>query len=215
MAKIAALFVITNGVYFGLPDVDPWDIHREARLYAGPYPVIAHPPCERWGRYWSGGPMLANTPKRKTLGDDQGCFKAALLAVRRWGGILEHPEGSHAWPYFGLSKPKRKGGWIEADGEGGWTCCIEQGHYGHRARKATWLYVHSVDLPELRWGPSGKKLRLDDGYHSSEERRRSIRTGVCQRLSKKERAATPHEFRDLLIDIAKNITTGAFGRPLE
>jgi len=27
---IAALFVETNGVYFGLPDVDPWDERRDA-----------------------------------------------------------------------------------------------------------------------------------------------------------------------------------------
>lgn len=45
---IAALFVETNGVYFGLPDVDPWDEPRDARLYAGPHPVVAHPPCQLW-----------------------------------------------------------------------------------------------------------------------------------------------------------------------
>lgn len=54
--QIAALFVATGGCYFGLPGIDPWDKARDARLYAGPWPVVAHPPCERWGRYWSGGP---------------------------------------------------------------------------------------------------------------------------------------------------------------
>ena len=52
---IAALYVETNGVYYGLPDVDPWDEARDARLYNGPHPVVAHPPCQRWGRYWGGG----------------------------------------------------------------------------------------------------------------------------------------------------------------
>ena len=33
---IAALFVEKNGIYFGLADVDPWDIHRDARTYTGP-----------------------------------------------------------------------------------------------------------------------------------------------------------------------------------
>ena len=42
---IAALFVETGGVYFGLPNVDPWDEERDARLYDGPWPVVAHPPC--------------------------------------------------------------------------------------------------------------------------------------------------------------------------
>jgi len=205
MPMIAALYVMKNGVYYGLPDVDPWDAHRDARKYAGPFPVVAHPPCERWGRYWSGGPMLARTPKAKKKGDDQGCFEAAINAVRRFGGVIEHPEGSHAWTAFGLNKPPRTGGWVTADFEGGWTCCVEQGHYGHRARKATWLYAHSVELPDLKWGSCGKKERLEDGYHSTEERRRAVRTGICQRLSKNQRTATPQEFRDLLIGIAKTV----------
>jgi hypothetical protein len=53
---IAALFVDGAGCYAGLPDVDVWDLARDARFYRGPHPVIAHPPCERWGRYWHGSP---------------------------------------------------------------------------------------------------------------------------------------------------------------
>ena len=30
-AMIAALFVETDGCYFGLPGVDPWDVARDAR----------------------------------------------------------------------------------------------------------------------------------------------------------------------------------------
>lgn len=198
---IAALFVQTDGVYFNLPGVDPWDAKRDARLYDGPFPVVAHPPCERWGRYWSGGPSAR---VRRQKGDDNGCFFAALQAVRNFGGVLEHPEASHAWSHFGLNSPPRCGGWISADFYGGWTCCVEQGHYGHRARKATWLYAHSVHLPALKWGSSGKRERLDEGFHSKEERRRAIRTGICQRLSKRERAATPAPFRDLLLSIAQS-----------
>ena len=63
---VAALFVETNGIYFGLPNIDPWDKQRDARLYPGPHPVIAHPPCERWGRYWSGGPSAR---VRRRMGD--------------------------------------------------------------------------------------------------------------------------------------------------
>lgn len=197
---IAALFVETNGVYFGLPGIDPWDKRRDARTYAGPYPVIAHPPCERWGRYWGGSPT---TWPRKTKGDDSNCFAAALAAVRQFGGVIEHPEASHAWSAFGLNMPPRCGGWVVADFVGGWTCCVEQGHYGHRARKATWLYAHGIDLPSLHWGSCGKRARLDDGFYSKEERRRAVKTGICQRLSKRQRAATPIEFRDLLISMVE------------
>lgn len=199
---LAALYVETGGCYFGLPDVDPWDKARDARLYDGPHPVVAHPPCERWGRYWGGSPRCW---PRKRLGDDGGCFAAALAAVRRWGGVIEHPEGSHAWRAFGLNIPPRFGGWINADFEGGWTCCVEQGAYGHRARKATWLYASGVELPSLAWGKAeGDFVRLDDGFHSAEERRRAVKTGACKRLSKRQRAATPLAFRDLLLSIARS-----------
>lgn len=198
---IAALYVETDGCYFGLEDVEPWDEQRDARLYAGPHPIVAHPPCERWGRYWGGAPT---TWPRKTLGDDDGCFAAALAAVRKWGGILEHPEASHAWRHFGLNVPPKNGGWVMADWEGGWTCCVEQGAYGHRARKATWLYASGVELPMLAWGKAkGDFIRLEDGFHSAEELRRATRTGACQRLSQRQRAATPPEFRDLLLSIAR------------
>jgi len=203
---IAALFVQRNGTYFGLPDVDPWDETRDARSYPGHHPVVAHPPCERWGRYWGGAPWQTGD-QRKKLGDDGGCFAAALASVRRWGGVLEHPEGSHAWRAFHLNTPPRDGGWVMADWEGGWTCCVEQGAYGHRARKATWLYAHGVELPSLRWGSApGDFVRLEDGFHSKEERARAIKTGACQRLSKNQRAATPPEFRDLLLSLARSVT---------
>ncbi len=200
---VAALFVETGGVYYGLPDVDPWDEARDARLYAGPWPVVAHPPCERWGRYWNGGPSARI---RRIKGDDGGCFAAALASVRRFGGVLEHPEGSHAWRAFDLVPPHRCGGWVAADFQGGWTACVEQGAYGHRARKATWLYAHGVELPSLAWGrAAGEFARLEDGFHSAAERARGKRNnGIIERLSKPERAATPPAFRDLLLSIARS-----------
>ena len=200
---IAALFVATGGCYFGLDGVDPWDKDRDARLCAGPWPVVAHPPCERWGRYWSGGP---SAKVRRKLGDDGGCFRLALASVRRFGGVLEHPEGSHAWKAHGLMSPPRAGGWIMAEGlfGDGWTCCVEQGWYGHRARKATWLYAHGFNPPPLKWGAApGDFVRPDAGFHSAEERRRRVKQGALELLSKRERAATPIEFRDLLLSLAR------------
>jgi hypothetical protein len=200
---IAALYVATGGHYFELEGVDPWDEPRDARLYQGPYPVVAHPPCQRWGRYWGGGPNV-NVPKIK--GDDGGCFGAALEAVRRWGGVLEHPEASHAFGHFGLNMPPKCGGYVSAGDGIGWTCCVEQGHYGHRARKATWLYVVKPGhlLPRLIWGASEGE-RLDEGFHSSEERRMARANGQkpIQRLTTRENLATPLPFRDLLLSIAR------------
>lgn len=191
---IAALYVMPRGAYFGDANVDPWDEARDARQYAGPWPVVAHPPCERWGRYWYGGP---SAKVRRVKGDDNGCFAAALAAVRKWGGVLEHPAASSAWAHFGLTKPPRAGGWVKADDFGGWTCCVDQGHYGHRAQKATWLYAVRCELPDLVWGKAPRP------EHVSGESRRTIRTGACQRLSRRQRTATPPAFRDLLISIAR------------
>lgn len=197
---IAALFVQPCGTYYDVRGIEPWGPpDRDARKYNGPWAVVAHPPCARWGRYWGGSPT---TWPRLKLGEDGGCFEAALGAVRRFGGILEHPEGSHAWRAFQLNLPPKSGGWVFADFDGGWTCCVEQGHYGHRARKATWLYAHGFLPPPLRWGKSEAAVRLDDGFHSAEERRRAVRTGACQRLSHRERAATPPAFRDVLLQLA-------------
>jgi hypothetical protein len=196
---IAALYVAKGGCYYGIEDVEPWGLpDRDARTYAGPHRVVAHPPCQRWGRYWYGGPSVR---VRKVKGDDGGCFAAALASVEQWGGVLEHPEASSAWAAFGLAAPPRRGGWIMT--RKGWTCCVEQGHYGHRARKATWLYAVGCEPPSLVWGPSVAGIRLDAGYHSKEERARAVKTGACQRMSKKESAATPIPFRDLLLSMAR------------
>ena len=199
---IAALYVETDGVYWNLDGVDPWDEKRDARTYDGPWPVVAHPPCQRYGRYWSGGP---SAKVRRIKGDDGGCFAAALASVRTWGGVLEHPEASHAWRMFGLVSPPRSGGWVNADFLGGWTCCVEQGHYGHRARKATWLYAVGVELPALKWGPS-RGDRLDEGFRSKEAAdaaRSDPRWQPRERLSTVERLSTPLPFCDLLLSIAR------------
>lgn len=200
LTVIAALFVATGGCYFGLPDVDPWDKIRDARMYSGPWPVVAHPPCERWGRYWSGGP---SAKVRRKLGDDEGCFAAALDAVRKYGGVIEHPEASHAFEAFGLPRPIRGKTWqVGARGDD-WVCCVEQGHYGHPARKMTWLYTVGPRPPELIWGPS-TETRLDEGFHSSQERANARARGIKprKRLSAAQILATPVAFRDLLLTIA-------------
>jgi hypothetical protein len=201
--KLNALFVEKEGVYSNLPMVEAWDIERNAMNCRNELPAVAHPPCERWGRYWFGGPSVK---ERKKLGDDAGCFAFALWYVRTYGGILEHPEASHAFKFFGLPLPERKGGWSSPDIYGGRSCCVEQGHYGHPARKATWLYAVKTDYPDLIWGPCEGKMRMDEGFHSKEqakEMRARPDYVPVKRLSAYERLATPVDFRDLLINIAR------------
>ena len=200
---VAALFVEAEGPYANLPDVLVWDVERDARKYRGPFPVVAHPPCKRWGRYWSGGP---SAKQRQQLGSDDGCFAHALWSVRTFRGVIEHPKDSHAWAWFGLPEAPRLGfGWGNPDRYGGRSCTVVQGRYGHAARKATWLYAVLAVFPALDWGDM-KGVRLEDGFHSSEERQAARAAGVkpVKRISKEQRLHTPEPFRDALLSMARS-----------
>lgn len=202
---IAALYVRRGGPYYGLEGVDPWDEARDARLYAGPWPVVAHPPCSRWCRL--AGLVEARWGHKR--GEDGGCFAAALEAVRTWGGVLEHPAYSDAWAAFGLPVPPTGGGW-QMGLCGGWSAYVEQGRYGHRARKATWLYAFGVRrLPALRWGrtgywPSYAKERGRRRFEAAVSWCRNHGLEEVPRIGKREASATPPEFRDALLEIARS-----------
>jgi hypothetical protein len=212
MQQIAALYVQAGGSYYNLPGVQPFDQDDDARMYGGPHPVIAHPPCQRWGKMWKGQPGNIKRGKIERKGDDQGCFKSALFDVRRFGGVIEHPEHSNAWKHFGLAKPPRQGGWVKAD-DHGWTCRVEQGQYGHYCPKPTWLYVVGVDpLPELRWGVHPVKVE-DFPPEALEKhgleycRKAGLMAFMGGGKDSSARIATPPDFRDLLIAIARSVNT--------
>ena len=190
---IAALFVERGGAYFDLDGVDPWDEERDARQYPGPHPAIAHPPCARWCRLAA----LVESLGGKARGDDDGCFASALASVRAHGGVLEHPASSSAWRAHGLLAPPSGGGWVNADWQGGWTCHVEQGHYGHDARKATWLYAVGCKLPSLHWGPSKARavVSTSRGNPGLPEMRHADRT------------RTPPAFRAVLLSMARSVKT--------
>jgi hypothetical protein len=201
--KVAALYVDPNGVYAGLPDVEVWGEDRDARLYAGPWPVVAHPPCQRWCRFAKG----VEKQWGYRVGDDSGCFEAALNAVRRFGGVLEHPADSLAWDTFHLPKPTSTGGWTRSLFDDGASAYVEQGRYGLRMRKATWLYAVGVDLPPLRWG---RRIDSEGGplkwgsylYKGAPNKDRP-------RLQASDLAATPIEFRDALLAMARSAGVAA------
>lgn len=199
---IAALYVQARGCYTDVEGVDPWDEARDARAYPGPWPVVAHPPCKRWGKFWNGGP---SSPVKYKKGDDGGCFESALASVRRFGGVLEHPEASAAWAKFGLNKPPQFGSWVPADDIGGWTCYVEQGHYGHRARKPTWLYYIAADgspPPALITGPSVVASIVGNVGGRGGSGGQMSKSNMAW-LGKKARAATPPAFRDVLLTLAR------------
>jgi hypothetical protein len=203
---IAALYVEKGGCYSQAENVEIWDVERDARKYAGPWPVVAHPPCQLWINYaalnfkrWGG--------EHNRPGNDGGCFKHALDAVNQFGGVLEHPAFSKAWNCYGLHRPPRDGGWMAdpfgacgEDERRGFVCEVWQSAYGHRARKRTWLYASLAPsrIPELNW--SREPGTHQCGYHDQRGKNRNKPT-----LSKKEASATPLPFRDLLLDIARSV----------
>lgn len=193
--RVAALFVETDGVYFGLDDVDPWDEARDARLYAGPYPVVAHPPCARWC-------MLAPLNQSMhgyQIGDDGGCFASALESVRRFGGVLEHPAYSYAWPAFGLPRPVR-GQWRKSLLDPGWVTEVSQSAYGLDVRKRTWLYYVGPEPQTMRWDePEVSRSVSDFGPGNSRRRGADFVPGVQYA----EASATPQAFRDELLALAR------------
>jgi len=133
--------------------------------------------------------------------------------------VLEHPAYTDAWAAYGLPVPVRWGGWSRGLC-GGWVCHVEQGRYGHAAKKSTWLYAHSIgDPPSMRWGYVHDSIPGETRWRDSAKRERArapvswcgnhVRDGEDRpRLGKRAAIATPPEFRDLLLAIARSSTVG-------
>ena len=185
----AALYVAPTGVYSTMQGIDVWGLpYRDAREYPGPWPVVAHPPCQRWGRL--GTPRPRGVDRRvsgKPAGEDGGCFMAALASVRRWGGVIEHPAGSLAWARFGLAAPTGSG-WHQAL-DGSWSGLLWQSAYGHRAPKPTWLY-YVGGVPEAMI-----MERPDPG-------------GRVERMCRAERERSPRPFAEYMIRLAQSAGGG-------
>ena len=189
---VAALFVDPKGVYANLPDVEVWDEARDARQYAGPWPVVAHPPCARWS--------IMGLCRGYGDGNDGGCFQAALEAVRSFGGVLEHPRFTLAWKAFGLPRPSSSG-WTRSLLDDGWTCEVDQRLYGHAIRKPTWLYYVGPAPPPLLWGT---------GERGAKTVARGFGGGRSHLV-----AATPVAFRDELLAMARAARALTLTPPLD
>jgi hypothetical protein len=190
MATVAALFVSRKGPYWGRPDVDAWDEARDARNYAGPYPVVAHPPCGPWSK-------LRHLCTRQ----DVSCGPKAVEQVRAFRGLLEHPEHSQLWQFSRLPYPGEL-----PDAWGGRTYRANQVDWGHVCSKPTWLYVVGID--------PGYVQPLLDSAHGTGTPTHCVCTGPrqLQRLpvaSRNLKNHTPPAFAELLISIARNARRAA------
>lgn len=182
--QVAALFVRVDSIYKTLPGVDCWDIERDARKWPGGAPVVAHPPCRAWGQ-------LRHFAKPRP--DEKDLAIWAVDAVRKFGGVLEHPKRSQLWPAAGLPEP------CSWDAFGGWTLPVNQNWWGHRAEKATRLYIVGCapsDIPELPivLGEASHVVSLWSGRDRARARK-SIGTA--------EREKTPPDFARWLVELAR------------
>lgn len=170
-AKIAVLYARKQSIYKKLC-CDVWDKERDARLYRGRGPVVAHPPCRAWGRLKA---FAKPEPGERDLAP------LAVDVVRRNGGILEHPEGSTLWREKDMPRP------VEGkDAFGGYTVLINQSDFGHRAQKATWLYIVGIDIPDLPRAP------VELGFPDR----------LVTQLGRAAREATPERLARWLVEVA-------------
>lgn len=178
---VAVVFARRDSIYKLLSQCDVYDADRDARTFPGGLPVVAHPPCRAWGR-------LRHFAKPRA--DEKDLAIWAIEQVRKWGGVLEHPRASTLWPAADLPAPGRN-----PDKHGGWTLGLNQHWFGHRAEKATLLYICGVNarcLPPL-------PFRIDEPTHVvSTTRGKRPKPEV----SKAEREHTPKAFAEWLCLVA-------------
>jgi hypothetical protein len=176
---ISVLFARSDSIYKSL-NCDVWDINRDARNWPGGNPVVAHPPCRAWGR-------LRHFARPRA--DEKELAIWAVKQVRENGGILEHPSQSTLWEAAGLPSPG------QSDGHGGYTLWISQWWFGHRADKATWLYIVGCVAENLPQMP----FKIGEPSHVVQSRKRQ---GHKPHISKAEREHTPVELAKWLIETA-------------
>lgn len=188
--EVVALYVDPRGPYPKL--VREWyDEARDARTYAGPLPVVAHPPCGPWGAL-----------RHLSHKDDPELAVRAVEQVRAFGGVLEHPAGSLLFDRLALPRP-----WAFPDAHGGRTLEVCQVDFGHVARKRTWLYVvRARTIP-------GFPVKREPTHWVSGRRKRGpgSRSGVVppgiKVCSSRQRRRTPVAFAEFLIAIAASAGT--------
>lgn len=185
--RIAALYVDTHrGPYPLIPGVECWGVERDASGYAGPWPVVAHPPCAPWGRFaW------------RASAEDRELGPIAVGQVRAWGGVLEHPAHSRLWSACGIPAPGEL-----PDAWGGYTVEVEQVRWGHPATKATWIYSVGATLPPVPPLRPARAVICPGRY-----RGRRGDPGWTPHVPRSERHLTPYCFACWLVAAAESSRT--------
>lgn len=177
---VAALYVDRLGPYPKL--VAEWfDEARDARTYAGPLPVVAHPPCGPWGNLY-----------KFCKHQDADLGPLAVTQVQRWGGVLEHPAGSKLWRHCQLPYPEEL-----RDQFGGYTAIVNQVDWGHVAQKKTWLYIVGYAVGDLY-----HSLPLEIRHPTHVVSRSRKKGPALPEMRKSQRHITPPLFASWLLDLA-------------
>jgi hypothetical protein len=188
LPTVAVLFARADSIYKSRPDCDVWDAERDALKWEGGSPIVAHPPCRAWGQ-------LAHFAKPRP--DEKQLAIWAVEQIRKWGGVLEHPAKSKLWPTVGLPEPGERDEW------GGFTLPILQWWWGHKAEKATRLYICGCDTKDLPPIP----LRIGEAEYAMQSgslaRGRAVSQGAKPGVTKPEREHTPPALAEWLIQVAR------------
>jgi len=181
LREVAVLFARRDSIYKQLSGVTVYDRDRDARTWPGGQPIVAHPPCRAWASFVA----LA----RPEPGEELNAVWAVRM-VRTYGGVLEHPARSRLWKCCDMALPGHVDEW------GGWTHVIRQHDFGHKADKATWLYICGATPERIPPTP----LTLEYATHVITT---SHKCRTRPAVTKAEREATPRALADWLVSTAR------------
>ena len=173
---ISVLCASRKSIYHTIPNIDVYDVDRDARTFFGSGPIIAHPPCRSWSL------KLRHQAKPVEGERDLGLWCCEVL--KRNGGVLEQPAGSLLFSVGGLPIP----GTLAADL---FSIQVNQFWWGYRSRKSTWLCFSKIGKNEI-----DIPFRLEPKQSNNK---------IFNRMSKNQRSMTVRCFAEWLIEIARKV----------